>query len=445
MNFKGLLLLGFSALAATQDCRERKEIRDMSPSEIRDFIEAVRSLNNQRSSRPGFSRWDEFAAIHDENFNDIHRNHTFFPWHRMYLAKVEDALRRINPTVTIPYWDWTYDAAQPAKSIIFRPDWFGGSSPGRCVPNGPFANWMLNFPNRHCLRRNINLDTFRETFVSAENIAVLLRQSQTFAEFSQTVNLGFHGSVHVAVGGDMADYFSPADPIFFMHHAFIDKLWFDWQNLGNADKYGFDPNTVLRPFNELVANWNKPTSGCIAYKQPVAIRGGNQPTDTGNKNATAGNITTGNITTGNVTAGNMTAGNGASVNGTSVNGTYVNSTLTGSDNLVTTTFVFRPPEFPTGPLVVPKGKWVEIMKIDQKAIIAQTRRIEQSRCQVKQQIARGEVILPLDKSPNYIQPTLPVRPLDLPDNINDIIMRIIKTGSRIAKALRQQQKLPCKK
>ena len=41
---------------------------------------------------------------------------------------------------------------------------------------------------------------------------------------------GIHDSGHVWVGGTMLSITTaPADPIFWMHHAEIDRLWAEWQ------------------------------------------------------------------------------------------------------------------------------------------------------------------------------------------------------------------------
>lgn len=40
-----------------------------------------------------------------------------------------------------------------------------------------------------------------------------------------------HNRVHLYIGGNMAPMTSPNDPVFFLHHCFIDKVWADWQAL----------------------------------------------------------------------------------------------------------------------------------------------------------------------------------------------------------------------
>ena len=51
---------------------------------------------------------------------------------------------------------------------------------------------------------------------------------------------------HNAVGGDMAGAASPTDPLFWLHHAFIDKTWADWQASSNG-KNPPSPSTVIKP------------------------------------------------------------------------------------------------------------------------------------------------------------------------------------------------------
>jgi tyrosinase len=40
---------------------------------------------------------------------------------------------------------------------------------------------------------------------------------------------GMHNRVHVWIGGDMAPASSPNDPVFFLNHCNVDRLWTAWQ------------------------------------------------------------------------------------------------------------------------------------------------------------------------------------------------------------------------
>jgi tyrosinase len=45
----------------------------------------------------------------------------------------------------------------------------------------------------------------------------------------RTTSSQLHNRVHLWVGGSMTPMTSPDDPVFFLHHCFIDKIWADWQ------------------------------------------------------------------------------------------------------------------------------------------------------------------------------------------------------------------------
>ena len=55
-----------------------------------------------------------------------------------------------------------------------------------------------------------------------------LNANTTFRAFQAELE-GLHGLVHNAVGGTMATASSPADPLFWLHHSFVDRLWARWQ------------------------------------------------------------------------------------------------------------------------------------------------------------------------------------------------------------------------
>ncbi len=53
----------------------------------------------------------------------------------------------------------------------------------------------------------------------------------TYANYRPCLEMGPHAYGHNGIGAVMSDvYPSPSDPIFFMHHGFIDRNWYRWQN-----------------------------------------------------------------------------------------------------------------------------------------------------------------------------------------------------------------------
>jgi tyrosinase len=50
-----------------------------------------------------------------------------------------------------------------------------------------------------------------------------------FPVFQQRLE-AVHDWVHSAVGGNMVTSRSPADPLFWLHHANIDRIWARWQD-----------------------------------------------------------------------------------------------------------------------------------------------------------------------------------------------------------------------
>jgi len=69
-----------------------------------------------------------------------------------------------------------------------------------------------------------------------------------------------HIRVHAWVGGNMSSAFtSPNDPVFWLHHCYMDKLWADWQAM-HTDQYAYLPDVGARTghnLNDRMAPWNE--------------------------------------------------------------------------------------------------------------------------------------------------------------------------------------------
>lgn len=211
-----------------------------------------------------------------------HGNWWFLPWHRGYLGWFEKTCRELSgdPDFALPYWDWT---AQPYIPEVFfegvlNPsneafissystfkqqfqdpisDFWNSLSTdqlhqqklrGYCSiddvwqaienPNAP-----MFYPSdaaRRITQENPYLDCETQTAVSLETIKSALAP-RNFIDFGSDVagyhsqTTGFavledqpHNLVHNNIGGFMGDFLSPVDPIFFMHHCNIDRLWDVW-------------------------------------------------------------------------------------------------------------------------------------------------------------------------------------------------------------------------
>jgi len=139
------------------------------------------------------------------------------------------------------------------------------------VPDGGFGQLHHSYPSPHTLRRNFtlrpwtfpfvpNLDLQKEANVSfsASAIETILETPVgDFKGFQAAIEVfqGPHSAVHLITGGDLAAAcpknapqdcwkiplggWAPNEPLFFMHHAMIDKLWFNWQlrNPENAKSF----------------------------------------------------------------------------------------------------------------------------------------------------------------------------------------------------------------
>jgi tyrosinase len=151
----------------------------------------------------------QLVDIHSE-MHMQHTNARLLPWHRVFLYLFEEALHIYHPDVCVPYWDWT----RPEEQHF--PDWLVGVLPTVHTPTRTIA--VIRSPGSDGWLASI-----------AAGTATAMAKS-TYADFSAPIN-GIHGSVHIWVGGTMSDAsVSPADPVFWLHHANLDRLWWNWYN-----------------------------------------------------------------------------------------------------------------------------------------------------------------------------------------------------------------------
>uniref|UniRef100_A0A915NAI0 Tyrosinase copper-binding domain-containing protein n=1 Tax=Meloidogyne javanica TaxID=6303 RepID=A0A915NAI0_MELJA len=141
---------------------------------------------------------------------------------------MEIALRLIDPTVALPYWDSVLDVylPDPRDSIIFSPLFAGEIDMNGFVVNGPFAFWNT-IEGRNTIWRTLSGEggLFNEGQLSS-----VANEPNIEHVLSYTVPLAGCPIPHFWVGGDMrVPETSANDPIFYMHHSFVDLIFEIWR------------------------------------------------------------------------------------------------------------------------------------------------------------------------------------------------------------------------
>ncbi|MGW3075751.1 tyrosinase family protein [Kitasatospora sp. NPDC001132] len=165
------------------------------------------------------------ADIHGDMSHRMHSmsgpigTQRFLPWHRRYTLQAENLLRSVQPangapTLTIPYWDYANDHA--------RPDWVW--QPPNVTRGVPGANGG-------------SLPT--QTLIDS----LLLRPRYT--PFTSHLETDAHNDVHNWCNGTISDIMAaPHDPIFWLLHANVDRIWDRWQ-LDHAGKPSLSGNDAI--------------------------------------------------------------------------------------------------------------------------------------------------------------------------------------------------------
>ena len=179
----------------------RKNHRQLTDIERERFVQALYQVKET-------GLVDQFAQMHASHFSHgIHRSSHFLPWHRELLRRFEDALRTHHPDITLPYWDSTVDRSpsDPLWSNSFLGQFDSAWGLGRAFGAAPGST----LPTTQQVETN--------------------HQRETYDAFWPELETAIHNPPHRWVGGVMVSRASPGDPVFYLHHCWIDMLWARWQ------------------------------------------------------------------------------------------------------------------------------------------------------------------------------------------------------------------------
>jgi len=244
---------------SARDCHTsfRRAWRDLSCQDQDEFLDAIIAVKNSGA-------YDEFIDVHLAVASFTHGPAEFLPWHRWFIWNFEKLLQETTgKCIYIPYWDWERDAEWESESDVMHPATFGswgGTTGDGCPTNGvtnyhsPFLRSPgINNGPTGCVTRNF-LSGF--SFTGEAQILAMISNYNQFADttgnsdfqdqsnptetgttnsFRVEFENGPHMLVHGIIAGHMGTNWSPSDPLFYLHHANIDRIWTMWQDYWDHD------------------------------------------------------------------------------------------------------------------------------------------------------------------------------------------------------------------
>jgi tyrosinase len=213
----------------------RRAVRgmDLNDPDLAAYSRGVAAMKALPPSDP--RNWTRFADIH-RTFCP-HGNWYFLPWHRAYLASLENIIRGLaqKPDFALPYWDWTSQRQLPPAFTEGNPrsNPLNHARPGLARAN-PLPDDMVGPQVMARVLASPDFEAFGSVRPRGQNSADAQWQRRVGAKTELEFNP--HDGVHGTIGGDMAQV-GPAsrDPIFYLHHANVDRLWAMWNARGNAN------------------------------------------------------------------------------------------------------------------------------------------------------------------------------------------------------------------
>jgi hypothetical protein len=231
------------------DLRVRPEIHSPEAAQL---LTRLRQAFQQLKNTQGQGGYQQIAGIHGlPDFQCKHHEPRWLPWHRLYILQMEDALRAVDPGLVLPYWDWTspqsVQEGLPAAFTdpTYKPD--GGAA----LPNPLLSGTYVEDQQPQETYRNPGTRSQRQQ--TADEVGPVF-SANVFADFSEALATP-HDDLHsVWVQGSMGDpTYAAYDPIFWVHHANVDRLWAEWQRGANNDDPDADTQAMtLVPFNKTV-------------------------------------------------------------------------------------------------------------------------------------------------------------------------------------------------
>ncbi|KII86666.1 hypothetical protein PLICRDRAFT_113415 [Plicaturopsis crispa FD-325 SS-3] len=280
----------------------RKEWRALPREDRAEWIRAVKCLANLPGdpgieatvypTKPPYhlpprnysgSYYDDLSFVHMDLSTFTHNMGIWLPWHRSLLYGFEMQMKeKCGYRGVSPYWDWTKDAPDFEFGSIWDDDpesglgGWGDPENDYAITTGGFAtNFTLSYPIPHPMRRKFTLRPYVGQDPTIYPEPELAANATITGELMDNLVKGYKGAyremsvyfdriegprtaVHRMIGGDSAGQcpaaapncttnpaMTPNDPVFWLIHEMMSKVWWDWQNYDLENNFwAFEANTT---------------------------------------------------------------------------------------------------------------------------------------------------------------------------------------------------------
>ena len=209
-------------LSMAQTLRIRRPISSLTANDP-DLVALRRAIPLMKQA----GVWEQQIALHADMRQRHHSSWRFLPWHRLQLVWFERQVARFSgkANFSLPYWDWD-DDRMPA--IVSSDPAFALRRDAR--PGDSLRAFMQRNGQRFQGRITDDFSTF---FGRARNVGTPAQGG-----YSGSAEWSGHNMIHGFVGGDMGRLDrAPNDPLFWMHHCNIDRIWTQWHSKNSDGLY----------------------------------------------------------------------------------------------------------------------------------------------------------------------------------------------------------------